>query len=899
MKITRWFSTLPLRLRTLFQKKHVEQELDEEVQFHLDQKMEELVARGMPVSEARAVAMKSLGGVERQMERCRDVRTWQSMDRLRADGVFGWRQLWKRKVTTAAAVLSLALGIGSSVAAFRLIDALLWRPLPINHAERLYELARVRPALNGVPIQWDGWPYPEFALMRDAAKGEAQLVIASYTQHVDLTYASDEEMEKGYVQYVSGEMFDDFGLQPAVGRLLSRTDDVTAGAHPYAVISYDYWVRRFGRDSKAVGKTFRLGEQVFEVVGVGPKGFTGTEPGTVTDLFLPAMMNPYVARDDASWLRVLAMVQPGVEMEPLRARLDAISLRFETERAKGFKGLSPLQMANSLKQRVLLEPARSGVSSMQEDYRQALTWMGVLVALVLLIACANVANLMTAQAATRARELALRVSIGAGRLRLMQLVMVENGMLALMAASMGGAFAWWSAPLVVRMINPADHPARLVLSADWRVLGFGLLLTLVVTMLFGLAPALRASAIQPVHALKGGEEPQAKRRSMYVLTAAQVAFCFVVLFFAGLFFATFRSLSSPPLGFDAKGLLLLDTVVPHGRPPAMWTQMGETLRTMPGVKDAGISAWGLLSANNWNGPVSVNGGPPSDEWGYFLNVSPGWLGVMKMPLLEGRDFQSTDAFPGEAIVNQTFVKIFFHGQDPIGKMIEKTGGGEQKLLCQVVGVVADAPYQRMRDPIPPQAFVPFQEVDAKGVVGKADSATFVLRTTERDPMTMAEAMRRKVAQMGMDFRVSNVQTQQELIDNQTVRERLLASLGGFFGAVALLLAAIGLYGVLHYSVMQRERELGIRIALGADSANIARIVTVRVMLMVFVGAIVGLCAGLASVRFIETLLYGVKATDVSVMILPAAVLLMAACCAALPVVLRAVRIDPAVMLRAE
>jgi putative ABC transport system permease protein len=899
MKMMRWLSTFRLRMRTLFGKRRAEWELDEELQFHLEQQVEVLMERGLSPVDARRVAMRSLGGVERQMEKCRDVRAWQWLEILRADIRFGWRQLTKRKVTTAAAVLSLALGIGSCVAAFRLIDALLLRPLPIKHAERLYELARTRPDLNGGQVRWDGWAYPDLALMRDGAKDEAALIVASYTQHVDLTYASDEEMEKGYVQYVSGDMFDEFGLQPALGRLLSRTDDLTPGAHPYAVISYDYWVRRFGGDPKAVGKTFRLGEQVFEVVGVGPKSFTGTEPGIVTEMFLPAMMNRSVTRDDASWFRILAMVEPGVEMEPLRAKLDAISLHFETERAKGFKGLSPSQMANSLKQRVLIEPASSGVSSLQDDYRRALTWMGVLVGLVLLIACANVANLMTAQAATRAREMALRVSIGAGRLRLLQLVMVENVMLALLAAVLGGLFAWWSAPMVVRMINPADHPARLVLSADWRVMGFGLLLTLVVTMLFGLAPALRASAIQPVSALKGGEEPQAKRRSMYVLTAAQVAFCFLVLFFAGLFFATFRSLSRQSHGFDANGLLLLDTVVPHGRPPAMWTQVGETLHAMPGVKEVGISSWALLSANNWNGPVSVNGGPPSDEWGYFLNITPGWFGVMKMPLLEGRDFQSTDAFPGQAIVNQTFVKTFFHGEDPIGKMIEKTGGDEQKLLCQVVGVVADAPYRSTRDPILPVVFVPFRRVDVKGVAGKVDGATFVLWTSESDPMVMADAMRRRVAQMNLGFRVSNVQTQQELIDDQTVRERLLALLGGFFAAVSVLLAAIGLYGVLHYSVTQREREIGIRIALGAAATNIARLVTVRVMFMVAAGAMVGVVAGMASVRYVAALLYGVKATDPSMLIVPAAVLLAAVCLASVPAVMRAVRIDPAEMLRAE
>jgi predicted lysophospholipase L1 biosynthesis ABC-type transport system permease subunit len=239
-----------------------------------------------------------------------------------------------------------------------------------------------------------------------------------------------------------------------------------------------------------------MGEQQFEIVGVGPKDFTGVEPGTVTEIFLPTMMNRWVTRDDASWHRTLAIVRPGVALEPLRAKLDAVSYHFEAERAKGFKGMPQQTLALLLSQRTLMQPAASGVSVLQHDYRQALVWLGVLVALVLLIACGNVANLMTALAASRAREMALRVSIGAGRGRLVRLVMVESAMLAAMAAALGVAFAWWSAPMVVRVINPADNPARLALQADWRVMGFALLLTLAVTLLFGLAPALRASRVQ-------------------------------------------------------------------------------------------------------------------------------------------------------------------------------------------------------------------------------------------------------------------------------------------------------------------------------------------------------------------------------------------------------------------
>ena len=413
------------------------------------------------------------------------------IDSLRADAIFGWRQLNKKKVTSGAAILSLALAIGACTSAFRLIDALLLRPLPIAEPGRLYDLSRQGIAPNGKLQTFDAWAYPAFRQMRAAVKDEAELIAVSYAERTDLTYASDRETEKAYLQYVSGRMFRSFGLRPALGRLFREDDDRKPGAHPYAVLSYDYWTSRFAQDPKVIGHTFRMGNRLYEVIGVAEAPFTGTEPGTVIDIFVPTMMHPFVSRSDATWHRILASVKPGVAIEPLRRRLDAISRVFEEERAKGFTGWPKQRLARFLNQKLLLEPAPAGVSDLQNANRRSLAVLGVLVGLVLLIACANIANLMTAQAAVRARELALRVSLGAGRWRLVQLVLVESAMLATLAATLGGVFAWWSAPLVVSMINPPDNPARLVLPADWRVLGFGLALTVGVTFLFGLAPALR------------------------------------------------------------------------------------------------------------------------------------------------------------------------------------------------------------------------------------------------------------------------------------------------------------------------------------------------------------------------------------------------------------------------
>jgi predicted permease len=798
------------------------------------------------------------------------------LDSLRADAVFGWRQLNKRRVTSAAAILSLALAIGSCTSAFRIVDALFQRPLPIENPERLYELTRAGSTA--------GWTYTAFRQMRPTVENAAELIPVS-SAPIDVTYDGDAEAEKANVSFVAGWMFPDFGLRPALGRLLNANDDRKSGTSPVAVLSYDYWTRRFARDPGVIGRTVRMGPdwrigqtaKVFDIIGVAPEGFTGTAPGTVTAIFVPATMQAMVDVPYAGIYQMFVLLKPGVAIEPIRDRL-----------------LAALRSANPSKapRALVTESAAAGASGLRNDYAHALAAFGVLVGLVLLIACANVANLMTAQAAARAREMALRVAIGAGRRRLVQLVLVESAMLALLAAALGALFASWSAQFVVARINPPDNPARLFLSADWRVVSFGLALTLSVILLFGLAPALRASRLQPFAELRSGVS---RRRWMHALISVQAAFCFLVLFVAGLLVATFDRLSHLPTGISAGVLLNLNIIMlKPNESAALWEETTERLRQVPGVESAAFADWPVLDGYAFKTTgVSINGLPPNDVTAWTMNISPGWAGVMGIPLLAGRELRPSDP-PGEVIVNEEFAKAFFDGENPVGKTFRGTLGSMDGRRFEIVGWVRNARYRYLSQAMLPVAYTAFH--DGKGLL---QGGTLVVRTKAKDPLALAALLRAEIRRNQPAFRITSIQTQQALIDAQTIRERLLAMLALFFATVALLLAAVGLYGVLDYCVSQRCREIGIRIAIGAQAGDIGRRVTFDVFAMVLLGAIAGLALGIASARFLGTLLYEVKPTGVSALAVPSLALLAAAILAALPPVIRAIRIDPVEVLRSE
>jgi predicted permease len=867
-------------------------EIEEELQSHT----EEAIAAGRDPKEA----YRAFGSALRAREASHSIRAAEWLVSLLADLRFGWRQLSRNKITSLAAVLSLALGIGSCVAAFRLIDALLWQPLPISHSSNLYVLSSKLTGPEGKPIEDGHWATPEFKLMRDAVKDQADLIAISDADRTDITWSTDDDMEKAHVVYASGNMFPLFGLEPSLGRLLTPADDRGPGAGPYAVLSWDYWNHRFGQDPHVLGRSLHIGDQTFEIIGVGPRDFTGTEKGTVTDVFLPISMNRFATQDSITWHRTFLMLKPGVNpataLEPLRQHLSAVSRAFELQCSTCLRDMTQRDIDRFLNKTLVFNPAGAGISDLQKDYRRSLGILGLLAALVLLIACVNVANMMTAQAAARAQEMALRISIGAGRRRLVQLILAQSALLALLASVLGAFFAAWSAPFVLSLVNPPDNPARLALPADWHVLFFGLGLMILIVLLLGLLPALRASAVRPVAVLKGGEDPHSPRRLMRGAIALQVAFCVLVLFLSSLFVASFQRLQNRPLGFSTDRLLLLETVAGKGQLPVVWNQTAEALRTVPGVDSVAISGWPLLGRIQINSDISINGASPSPPPAWFLNISPGWLSTMKISLVSGRDFRPQDTSPGAAIVNETFAKTFFPGQDPINRTFAR---GANRPLNKIVGVTADIPDHDLHEPNRALFYVPFAGIDDKSSPTLEGFATFVIHTDAQNPLVLAGSLRQIIAQRHNGLRVSNVTTQLDLVRDQTIRERLIAMLAAFFAAVALLLAGIGLYAVLNYSVLQRRREIGIRMAIGSTRAGIVRIVTRDVLLMTALGGCVGVALGFGAARYVESLVYQVKATDADMIALPACAILLTALVATLPAVLRALRTDPTEILRAE
>jgi putative ABC transport system permease protein len=880
------------RAARVFRQRRLNAELDEELAAHLA----EAVERGRSEQEAR----RALGSTLRHRERSRDFKLLPWLEALAADAVFGCRQLRKRPAATAAAIVSLGLAIGAVTTVFRLTDAVLLRKLPIAEPDRLWYLAGSIFDREGRRDWHDSFDYPTYRNYRALAGERADLILVGTAGPRDAVLEKDGAAEKVTRQYVSGNLFGAFGLRPTLGRLLGPEDDVRPGGHPVAVLSYTFWSRRFERDPAVLGRRFRLEGGEFEIVGVGPKDYVGTEPGEVTDVFVPAMMNTAALESPGwSWFRICIRARDGWTAEQTRQILEADFRREHEANLRNFRADTPRSVIDQyLGERLLLRSAARGASKLQRDYARPLLILGVLVALVLLVACMNVGNLLLAQATARSREMALRVSIGAGRGRLIQMVLVESAILALGGTALGTVFGAWAAPFVVSMLRMPEDPARLALLTGWREILFAASVAAIVTAVFGLGPALRASAAQPSAALKGGADPRARRRPMYAMLGAQIAFCMVVQFVAGLFVTSFATLATRPLGFSYDRVLTMDTKAARMESPGAWQQVADELRRQPGVESVGIASWAPLSGNGWRASVRVPGRPVEPRSPYCLEVSPGFLATMRIAMVDGRDLRVDDVAPqlkgrdpvaGVGVVNEAFARVFFDGQNPVGRWVDMSQGKDVSAPMQIVGYVRDAAYDDVREQIRPTMYLPLRP---------RDHFTFAVRTAG-DPRSFAAGLRRAVSEARPGFQAVTVQPGSNFLRWRLLRERLLAALSAFFAVVALVLAAVGLYGTMNYAVTGGMRELGIRMALGARTRDVIRRVTAAPAGAVGLGLAAGLAGGVASGRLVEALLFGVKSTDWTAMAAPAALLLFAAAAAGVLPALRAARVDPARTLRGD
>ena len=873
-------------------------DLEEELRLHMELAAEHAARSGASPAEARRVARVHTGGVSQAMDALRDRRGLPWLQSLVSDIVFASRQLNKHRGASLAAILSLGIAIGAATAAFRLMDAVLWRTLPVASPDRLHALGWDAITSQGDRGYRDDFDYPTYRRYRAAAGSRAQIIVIGSASRQDVIIGT--ETERAIRQYVSGNVFATLGLQPVLGRLLGPADDEEPSRRSVVVISYEYWTRRFNGDPQVVGKTFRWGRNVVEIVGIAPRGFTGTEPGRLTDFFAPATMNTQ-ALNSAGWSWFRIWVRPNDDVSPEQVR-ESIQTQVRLDRQQTVKNLpgsasGPIISAY-LNEQITLTPAGAGVSSAQRTFKRPLFILAALVVLVLLIACANVANLLVAQGSARAREMALRVSIGAGRLRLIQLVLVESALLALCASIVGAVFSWWAAPFVVSLLS-FQEPVQLVLDLDWRTTLFSLFLTMTVTMLFGLAPALRASSVTPLGAVNIRRDPPANRRLVRSLISVQMAFCLFVIFVSGLFGTTLTNLSNRPLGFDQNHVLVMEVNVRGDKqPPQVWEDVANQIRSLPGVESASSAMWVPLTENRWRTPVAVAGQQPRDEAPYFLGVSPKYFDTMRIGLVAGRDFHIGDVppalgpdnqpIPGVGIVSEAFARAYFDTTSPVGRLVT-VNRDNIAVPMKIIGVVGDAAYYNMREPMRPTVYVP---TDARS------EAALVVRTSG-DPLAVGPSIRREVARVRADFIVTNAATQSAFVQRQLIRERLLSTLSLFFAGVALLLAGIGLYGVLNYAVIRERHEIGVRMALGARASHVVARVTNEMLSPVGIGAVIGVAAGVGFGRLVESILFEVKATDPAAIAMPVLVLAAAAAFAALPPVVRAVHTDPAQTLRSE
>ncbi len=829
---------------------------------------------------------------------------------LAQDFRYALRTFRKAPVFVAVAVLSLALGIGANTAIFTLVDQVLLRLLPVKDPQQLVTLWGRGEHYGGNNGMYK-ISYPMYVDFRDQNQVFSGM-FCRWDTALSLGYEGKTERVSG--ELVSGTYFNVLGVGPALGRVLSPEDDKTRGGHPFAVLSYRFWQTRFAGDPGIIGKRLQINGYPFTVVGVSQAGFDGTDPGYAPQVRIPVLMNAEISQGNPRlearrfrWLNVFGRLKPGVTMQQANAGLQPLFhqyLEMEVQQ-KEFAKAAPLTRQNFLKMWIELLPASKGRSSLRQQFSNPLLVLMAIVALVLLIACANVANLLIARATARQKEIAVRLALGASRWRIVSQLLVESLLLAVTGGLTGLVLAMWIDHTLVGFLPKGTTPLTISTTPDWRILAFNLGISLLTGVIFGLVPALQSTRPNLAPTLKDQAGAVAGGTSVGLrkaLVAAQVTLSLLLLIGAGLFIRSLQNLRDLDPGFRTKNLLTF-AVDPtlngykKERSLQFYRQLKESMDALPGVEASSLAVVPILENNEWDNWVSVESytAKPGEWIDPHMNyISPGYFKTLDVPILNGRDFRTTDGdgAPKVAIINEKFSRKYFADGNAIGRHIGMGGDPGTKLDIEVIGIVRDSKYESMRDEMPLEVFVPYTQVNF------VNGMSAYIRTA-REPEQIFSVVNRTVSGLDANLPVYRMKTLEKQLENSLVTERLVASLSSAFGLLATLLAAIGLYGVMAYTVARRTREIGIRMALGAAGGHVIWLVMREVLVLVAVGIGIGLPVAYGLTRLVETQLYGIEPNDPLSIVLATLGIAFVALMAGYVPARRATRVDPILALRWE
>jgi putative ABC transport system permease protein len=890
MTFDRWRHIVRLRWRSLWSGRAVDRELDEELRFHVETQVAENIARGMTPGEARTAALRAMGGVEQRKEYCRDERRVAFVENLARDLRFALRQLRRQPAFAATAIASLALGIGANTAIFQLLNALSLRELPVRAPHELVELRMIGDGHdgrhNGRNRQVSLPQYLEIAKRQEAFSS----MFAFGDSRFNLSTAGEVRYVDGI--WVSGTFFEVLGVQPLLGRLIAPSDDQAGcGASPAAVISYALWQSEFGGRADIIGQSLPLNGSRAHIVGVTPREFFGVEVGRQFGAAAPICASGFDRRDHW-WLAAVGRLKPGWTRESAAAHLQHLISAVQQETMPAYRA----DLAREyLAMRIDLADASSGLSPLRRAYQQPLWILMSIAGLVLLIASVNLANLMLARATARHDEFAVRLALGGSRGRVLQQVLTESGLLAVAGAIAAVGVALAFSRSIPPLISTTVDRIHLDLTLDWRIFGFTAAVALTAAVIFGCAPALRSTRASLLRGAARGTAANDGLALRRALVAFQVAVTLVLVFGGLLFLRTFQNLSSIETGVNTRNLVMAtiffgERAYPDERRRAAYRELDERLAGLPGVERVADAYTTPLGGSLWDTDIESDSQVIGSSNGN--RVGPGYFATLGTALLRGRDFDARDipGAPAVAIVNQAFADTFFAG-DAIGRHFsipDDTGGPAPRF--QVVGLVAPQKYGDARETNPRIFYTPSAQL-----VPSSATRRYVIRSSQPSAQTVA-AVTSTVAGLDPGLAIRYVMLDDQ-IGEALLQERLMARLSALFGAIALLLAAIGLYGVVSYTVASRRAEIGVRVALGASRASVLGMILVDVGRMLAWGLAAGTVVALVLGRGVASLLFGLPPDDVGTLLLAIGVLTMAGLLAAIWPARRAAGVDPLSALR--